>query len=381
MDSLNQEGPFDNNNNGAPPQKEQFQQGENLTGDTAPHNDNTQQGGEAPRTHYTQQNTAGYGAGQGNATASQQANNVAPAYSQFDSMYMPTNLPPQPASSASEDLNKAEMAYLRKLGDQNYAILKKLKKFKQARPMDDARALSRVRKLYSMNFARRYFGFPPKMVKRLRDRLGSDVVSAFSSAAQRTKRMVLIMVMIVAILATIGTGAVVAIMAYNSNNINSHIKADGLVIILPPTSSEDPSPLKINGYVFGAKLPYEIKIRNNIGAPMKECYFCMYIEPKKDTAYAKAVEDGLVDPSKLKFIYDYDTTLWKEEIVEGRTMLRYLGNGGLLDKGEEISVIKGFAIDIDPSENANNWVNYSATLVFFAACEPQNATDKPITGQ
>ncbi len=378
MDSVNQEGPFDNEKNGVPPQDEHIQQAAREVEDTAlPKDDAPTAEDAAPRTHYTQQSATGYGAKSDNsateptqAPAAQKPAATQPT-AKSASLFAPTNLPPQPASPASEDLNKEEMNYLRKLSDQNYAIIKKLKKVKQARPMTDARTLNRVRKLYSMNFARRYYGFPPKQVKKLRDRLGTDILSAFGSAAQRTKRMVIILVLIVAILATVGTGAIVAIMAYNSNNNNIYIETDRFIIIAP-TQDTSGTLQTIDNYILGAPINYAIKIRNETGKDLN-VRFRIMLEPTGK--FKDDVENNVVNPGLLTITYEYDHNVW--EYSDG--YLYYKGGNtsgyGVLEKAADygggsathpsnVQVISGFSLDIDSFEESNKWVNYTATLAF-----------------
>ncbi len=402
------------NNNGVPPQNGQQNNGSNG-GDSSSNSGSSylqQNGGYERQSNsgyaqqqgiYTQQgyNSGGVNGGMGQNTASQPprpqqtqqsaAQNQARATAKF----MPTNMPPASANTSTGDLNKEEIEYLRKISDQNFVIKKRLKKSK-GRAFDEPRALSKVRRLYSLNFARKYYGFPPVQVKKLRDRSGDDKGAIFGAAARRVKKIILTMVILVAIIATLGTGAVVAIMAINSNS-NIFVDENGLLIV----NADQIVP--IDGYSLGQwqENDFIIKMRNQTNIAIKDVTFRITLSPIKgeydsDDAYAQrkkafadALENGTIDPTQLVFSYSYDKSLW--EMAPGQQvyvdkgviygpMLKYIGGeNGIIqsssNQDNDIQVIRNFAIDIVSSAESNKWVNFSMRISFVVQAENVDVKD------
>lgn len=351
-----------NNGNGVPPQND-FSSPRDAGSVDANDNAGIESGTNESR--YTRQPFSDYGSH--SAEAMQSGHNSTSQHTvtstRAASLYPATNLPPE-GQNSSGDLSKEEMQYLRKIGEQNFVIKKKIKKLKQAYPMEDARILSRVRRLYSLQFVRRYFGFPPHQVKKLRDRMGDDNRSRFGAAAQRTKKMILTMVIIVAILATLGTGSVVAIMAIN-NSVTSNFASEGLIIV----NAEEISKTPINGYVLGKKLDFGVYIKNSTNKPVNVCF---YIDTVPGAALQDAIDRNLVDPSQLMFTYYYDESKWQLDAATGK--LYYIENNGVYEITDAatpaLQVISGFSLDIATGQESNKWINYSLTLEFCVEYQP-----------
>ncbi len=265
----------------------------------------------------------------------------------------PTNLPPANASG-SGPLNKSEEDYLARLAEQNYAIKKTTKRYSKSSITENARSLSKVRRLYSARMGHRYFPFPYKKVADLRDRAGG-AIKAFGAAAKKTKRLVLTIVIIVAILATIGTGAAVAVMAINNKNANAFY--EGQFVISETTNV----PAHINSYILGQKIDLPLYVRNRTNQSV-EVRFKIDTVAEPDTPLYNAIRDGLVDPTQLVITYYYDEAQWT--MSDG--YLYYIGGEGYMpDSDKEIEVISGFAIDIASTTESNKWVNYQMTINFI----------------
>lgn len=308
--------------------------------------------------------------------------------------FLPTNLPPESAYTSTGELSKEEMEYLGKISDQNYFIKKRSKKVKGL-SFNEPRALSRVRRLYSLTFARKYYGFPPIQVKKLRDRSGEDKAKLFGAAARRTRNLIISIVLIIAILATLGTGAVVAILAVNSG-LHNNINTDGLLIV----NTDEIKSRAINNYSLGMWQDgkFYVKIRNTTNTDVNNITFQIQLSPLKKTitneagetesvvdensAFYQAIKNKNIDPQQLIFSYEYDKNLWKLE--EGQTVyvddyviyapkLTYIGNGGVLassnDTEKDVVVISDFAIDIQSSTESNKWANLSMTISFVVTAD------------
>jgi len=332
-------------------------------------------------------------AGGGRTTAMQ---NQARAVAKF----LPTNLPPASANQSSGDLNSEEIAYLNKITDQNYYITKRIKKVKGGVLVDDVHYLNRVRRLYSLNFSRRYFGFPPIQVKKLRDRTGEDRSKIFGAAARRAKKMVLLMVIIVALIATVGTGAVVAVMAVNS--MRNTVYKENFIIVNAKEISERP----INDYILGQSIDYPVKLRNYTGAPATNIQFHIELRAvsgEEDDAngtyknkFKTALGAGTIKPQELSITYNFSNTNtdWKimdntithdSSVIRGPTLI-YVGTKnadktpgilGSYDNTEDyIEVISGFTIDIKDYNEANKWANFCMQLVFVVNAENANDTSQ-----
>ncbi len=268
--------------------------------------------------------------------------------------FTPTNMPPEEASG-SGPLNKYEVDYLERIANQNYLIKKTTKRYSKSSITSEARALSKVRRMYTAKVGHRYFGFPFKKVRDLRDRAGSNRIASFGAAARKTKRLVLTIVIVFAILATIGTGAAVAVMAINNKNENFF---DAGKFVITDTTKV---PAYINNYILGQKIDLPILVKNRTGQDV-EVRFYIAVEVLPDSDLERAVANGLVDLSSLQFTYYYSQDNWR--MSEG--MLYYVGtNGRMPDSDEEVEVISGFSIDIPSPEESNKWVNYSMRLNFI----------------
>lgn len=332
--------------------------------------------------------------------------------------FMPTNLPPASANTTSGPLNQEEIEYLGKISDQNYFIKKRLKKSK-GKPFNEPRALSRIRRLLPLNFARRYYGFPPKEVKKLRDRMGDDKSKVFGAAARRAKNLILSMVLIVALIATMGTGAIVAILAVNNGN-NIQVNKDGLVIV----NADEITP--INGYSLGMWQDgnFYIKTQNKTGTDIKELVFYITLTPTKDStnknseAFSTALANGTINPAELIFSYKLEevkgAVLWApylegsasstEQTIEGTSTydsktktitgsavydsvtktikgpaIKYVGgdNGVVKSSSNQediITVISNFSIDIKSPTESNKWAGLSMTISFVVEADPVDSS-------
>ena len=273
----------------------------------------------------------------------------------------PTNLPPA-SSGTSGPLSKDEMSYLQKLADQNYVIKKTTKRFKQATLAENARTLSKIRRLYSAKVGHRYYGYPIVSVNKLRGRVEGGKGAAFGAAARKTKKLVLTIVIIVALLATLGTAAVVGVMVIGGGQ-GAQFVSDGLTI-----SNSQNIPPSINSYILGEKVNLPIKIKNNT---QKDVLVAFHIEMEiiEGSDLERAVANSLVDPNKLKFTYYYDDSNWG--LVGGK--LHYIANGGLMaDSADDLEVISGFSIDIDSTEESNKWINYQMRLKLIVEFDQSN---------
>lgn len=264
----------------------------------------------------------------------------------------------KPASS-KEPLSKEEEVYLRKIGEENYSIKKTSKRYKKATLTNNARALSKVRRLYTAKISHKYYFCPILKVRKLRDRAGDDKrdgAAIFGAAARKTKRLILSLVIAFAILAVIGTGSFVTLMVIQNDTQNA-FNPDGFTI-----TNEDRIPGSIDNYWFGNDVYIPIKIQNQT-AKKVEVQFAIWLEVIEGSELQEAIRHGLLSTAELKIVYKYDETQWQ---LNEYNRLVYIGNNGVLkNSSEEIEVIHGFSIElIGDADEAYKWANYSLRLKF-----------------
>ena len=390
MDNFNNDDFSPNRNNGVPPQNGQPNNGSsggdnsNYTGTGQPNSSYTTHQGSQNAYNSGINNEMGQNGSSHQFSNFQQQQTAVQNQAKATAKFMPTNMPPASANTSTGNLNKEEIEYLRKISDQNYFIKKRLKK-RKGRAFDEPRALSKVRRLYSLNFARKYYGFPSIQVKKLRERSGEDYRAVFGAAARRVKKMILTMVIIVAVIATLGTGVVVTILAINTNS-NIQVNPNGLVIV----NADQIVP--IDGYSLGQwqEKGFIIKMRNDTKVSVKDVTFCITLsaaevkegdsddDKKRKKAFADALANGTIDPTKLVFSYSYDKSLWEmaqnqvvyvdNDIIYGPKLKYIGGENGVIQSSSnqdyDIQIINNFAIDILSSTESNKWVNLSMTISF-----------------
>ena len=266
----------------------------------------------------------------------------------------------QPTKQAGKGpLTEEEKAYLREISEENYLIKKNSKRYKRSSLTENARYLSKVRRLYSSKISHRYFFFPIIKVTNLRNRAGGDGkggAALFSAAARRTKRLVISLVLVFAILAVTAVGTLVPLMVINSDPQNT-FNRDGFTIV---NAAEVEG--SIDDYVMGDMLDLPVLIRNNTNVPV-EVRFHIELVAEAGSDLAEAIEDGILSLDDLEVIYNYDSLYWEQRSDGNLYYKSTLENSAT----ENVELIKGFAIDLvdGASSTANEWEGYSLRLNFI----------------
>ena len=255
-------------------------------------------------------------------------------------------------------LTAEEKEYLKQISEQNYLIKKTTKRFKRSSLSDNARYLSKIRRLYTSKIGHRYFYFPIIKVTNLRNRSdekGKSGAALFSAAARKTKRLVVSLVIVFAILAVIGTGSFVTLTVINGpqNNYNPN----GFTIV-----NEDEISGNIDNYIMGDRVNLPVKIKNSTNSAV-EVRFHIELVADQNSQLSNAIEEGALSLSDLVVTYDFDDFYW-ELGSDG-----YLYYKGLLESSEtdEVELISGFTINLtdNATSDENDWEGYSIRLNFI----------------
>ena len=250
-------------------------------------------------------------------------------------------------------LTPEELAYLEKIGNLNYVIKKTTKRFKRADLSNNARYLTKVRRLYTARIGRKYYFFPIKRVTYLRSLLGDEKKGAaalFGAAARKTRNLITTLIIIFALIAIIGTGSFVTLVVINNENQNINID-NGLTF-----TDEGSITVGIKDYRVGDVKEFPIEVTNDTNTNI-EIRFRMNIKTEGEY-WEKLVAKG-VEASDFSLEYVYSSQSWE---LKEDGWLYSKSNFRSTDK--QILIISGFILHFNEEKNANILGNESIRVEF-----------------
>ena len=252
-----------------------------------------------------------------------------------------SNAPKKENASSPEKkpLTADQKAYLNKVDDENYAIKKSVKKQKESLS-DNARPLTKVRRMDSANTGEQYSSVPMNQVNDLRIANASDEQGgAFVAAAKKTRNLIVTLIIVIAILAIIGAGSLVTMMVINNDTREVNLDT-GLTFY-----NEGAITTQITNYQVGTMLEFPVGIVNDTNAGIDARF---RINVVYDELYQSLAAKGL-QASDLSFEYRYSEQSWEERSGEDNEGWLFSKNS-FNSSNNAIYIITGFKVNCNPDK-------------------------------
>lgn len=338
---------------------------------------NPQYSQQYQQTAQSQQQTSQNQVNQNQAPSQQNPNsqNNAP---QQPNQQQPQQQAPQGASAGYEKKKTLSEEDKERLSNFNYSndeIKKLRKRKKKAELTENARPLTKVRRLYSARIAHRVYPEQMQEINRLRalaEEGGKKGAALIGSAARKTRNLVASILLVLAILAIVGTGTLVTILMLNNegNSVPS-----GTIEFTDNTDIKQ----TITGYRMGEEIDEPITIANLTN---RDLYFLFYVTISAPTD-APLTEGLDFKDLEIEFL-GVQSENWFKGTNNGityyttRTKTPMFKNESITDN--KIQIITGYKINVKDGVDENAWANKTVVLTFnIIGCESSDDINNEIS--
>ena len=267
------------------------------------------------------------------------------------------NAQPQQASTGNinqpkttRELTQEEINFLKKISNDNYLIKKTSKKVKKANLSENARLLSKVRRLYTAKISLKYYFCPIIKVNKLRSLAGADKkggAALFNAAAKKTRNLIATIIIVISVLAVIGAGAFVTLVVIG-NDATQNPDIEGFTIV---NTSQIAQP--ITNYTFGKKIDVPVKLKNTTGENVKVRLLVEINVP----------DDLKPEAGNISVQCYFDNSQWHHETLGDKTYITKNENM-ISSETDEVTAISGYQINIAEGANENIWATRRIQVVF-----------------
>ena len=290
----------------------------------------------------------------------------------------PQQQAPQGASTGYEKkktLSEEDKERLSNFNDSNDEIKKLRKRKKKAELTENARPLTKVRRLYSARIAHRVYPEQMQEINRLRTLAGEGGkkgAALIGRAAKRTRNLVASILLVFAILAVVGTGTLVTILMLNNEGDSV---PSGTIDFTDNTNIKQ----TITGYRMGDEIDEPITIANLTN---RDLYFLFYVTISAPTD-APLTEGLDYNDLEIEFL-GVQSANWIKGTNNGiiyyttRNKTPMFKNEDLTDN--KIQIITGYKINLKDGGDENAWTGKTVVLTFnIIGCESSDDINNEIS--
>ncbi len=249
-------------------------------------------------------------------------------------------------------LTEADKQYLSNIALANSQISSARKK-KKARLTRNARALTRVRRMYAVRISHAFYPFPVITVGALRDLLDPETKRRLQKESKKKSGKKGIIAILLILLLLVSGGGVGAFM-FTSSSTQTAINPNGAGLTFQGLAPSDQIVSLDDSYEFGKRLSFPVVFSNNTNVSV---YVAMKITLTPTNAN--------MNVGDLVFnCYDsaYGTP---SSYVPGEY---YLSSGNVVKNGEDSNILQSFSISCKNGVNENDWANQQVSIKFQVVC-------------
>lgn len=286
----------------------------------------------------------------------------------------PTQSPQQAPQGASagidrkKTLSEEDKERLSDFNTGNDEIKKQRKRKKKPQITENARSLTKVRRLYSARIAHRIYPEQMQEINRLRalaEEGGKKGAALIGRAAKKTRNLVVSILIVLAILAVVGTGTLVTVLMLNKDTGST---PTGTIDFTENTNIQQ----TITDYRMGTEIDAPIGIVNLTN---RELYFLFYVTLGAPTD-APLTEGLDYNDLEIEFL-GVNPENW---IAGEQNGIIYYETGAKTPMyvnesttNNQIQIITGYKIKVKEGADESVWIGKSVTLTFnIIGCETRD---------
>ena len=272
-------------------------------------------------------------------------------------------------------LSEDDKERLRNHNVSNEEVKKLKKRVKKPEITENARPLTKVRRLYSARIAHRIYPEQMREISRLRalaGESGKKGAALIGGAAKKTRNLVASILIVLAILAVVGTGTLVTILMLNNNDGGS-TPPSGTIEFTGNTNISE----TITNYNFGDDIDAPIGIANLTNRNLRFLFYVTISAPTDGP-----LSEGL-DFSELEIEFLGMSTAWgyggSKNGINYYTSNEVPAFVNSETTTNQINIVTGYKITVKDEANGNNWLGKTVVLTFnIVGCENNEALSDEI---